>query len=240
MLRVFVFSLCLGLLPLAGPSLAAPRAVRARAASAAPGSATPDAEIKARAEALAPATVAVRRDLHVHPELSNREERTGRLIADRLRALGLEVRYPVARTGAVGILRGGRPGRVVALRADIDALAMPDGKDVGYRSRVEGVAHACGHDVHTVFVLGAARALARLGMEESGRAGIAGIAGTVRLVFEPAEESVPGGAVDVLAEGHLEGVAAIFGLHCDPKIDLAWVVQSWPEDTSLRTGPTSG
>src|SRR4029079_2854287 len=141
----FSFSLFLGLRP-----------------PAAPGSATPDAEIKARAEALAPATVAVRRDLHVHPELSNGEERTGRLIADRLRALGLEVRYPVARTGAVGILRGGRPGRVVALRADIDALPIDEANDVPYKSQSPGVMHACGHDAHTAMLLAAAEVLAGL------------------------------------------------------------------------------
>src|SRR5512143_4327863 len=91
---------------------------------------TPDAEIRAAAERMAPALVATRRDLHAHPELSNREQRTGHLVAERLRDLGLEVRYPVAKTGVVGILRGGRPGRVVALRADIDALPIEETNDL--------------------------------------------------------------------------------------------------------------
>ena len=102
------------------------------------------------------------------------------------------------------------------LRADIDALAMADEKDVGYRSTVAGVAHACGHDAHTTVVLGAARALVAIAPRSE-------VAGTVRLVFEPAEESVPGGAVDVLREGWLDGVGAVFGVHCDPKIDVGLI-----------------
>ena len=101
-------------------------------------------------------------------------------------------------------------------RADIDALAMNDEKGVGYRSQVDGVAHACGHDVHTTAVLGAARALVSVARGSD-------VAGTVRLVFEPAEESVPGGAVDVIREGWLDGVSAIFGVHCDPKVDVGKV-----------------
>ena len=93
---------------------------------------------------------------------------------------------------------------------------MQDDKDVAYRSQVAGVAHACGHDVHTTVLVGAARALVALGPD-------AGVSGTVRLVFEPAEESVPGGAVDVIAEGWLDGVGSIFGLHCDPKIDVGQI-----------------
>src|SRR6186997_1482769 len=105
------------------------------AAAAAP---PPDAEIRAAADALAPALVETRRDIHRHPELGNREVRTGQLVADRLRALGLEVRHPVAKTGVVGILKGGRPGAVVALRADIDALPIQERNDVPYKSRNPG------------------------------------------------------------------------------------------------------
>jgi amidohydrolase len=163
--------------------------------------------------------IEMRRDLHAHPELSHRESATTTWIDQHLRDLGLSPRRLAVGTGLVCDIPIGTPTidtPVVALRADIDALAMQDEKDVGYRSQVDGAAHACGHDVHTTALLGAARALVAI-------AGDAGVSGTVRLVFEPAEESVPGGAVDVLAEGHLEGVLGIFGLHCDPKIDVGHV-----------------
>jgi amidohydrolase len=169
--------------------------------------------------------VEMRRDLHSHPELSSRETATTAWIEQHLRDLGLApVRLAVG-TGlvcdiALGGESGGR-GPVVALRADIDALAMQDDKDVGYRSQVDGVAHACGHDVHTTVLVGVARALVAVAEHAP--------PGTVRLVFEPAEESVPGGAVDVIAEGWLDGVSAIFGLHCDPKLDVGRV--------GVRVGP---
>lgn len=172
--------------------------------------ATPDAEIRAAAERLAPAVVAARRELHAHPELSNREERTGRLVADRLRGLGLEVRHPVARTGVVGVLRGGLAGGVVALRADIDALPIQETSDVPFRSQVEGVMHACGHDAHTAILLGAAEVLAGLK---------ARLPGTVVFLFQPAEEGPPageeGGAPLMVKEGALDDprVEAVFGLH---------------------------
>ncbi len=178
-------------------------------AAAAPASA-PDAEIRAAAERLAPALVATRRDLHEHPELSNREERTGHLVSERLRDLGLEVRYPVARTGVVGLLRGGRPGRVVALRADMDALPIEEASDVPYRSRNPGVMHACGHDAHTAILLGTAEVLAGLR---------ARLAGTVVFLFQPAEEGAPageeGGAPLMVKEGALDQPKpeAVFGLH---------------------------
>jgi amidohydrolase len=170
----------------------------------------PDAEIRAAAERIAPAVVAVRRDLHAHPELSNREERTGHLVAERLRDLGLEVRYPVAKTGVVGVLRGGRPGGVVALRADIDALPIEETNDLPFRSQVKGVMHACGHDAHTAILLGAAEVLAGLK---------ARLPGTVVFLFQPAEEGAPegeeGGAPLMVEEGALDDpkVEAVFGLH---------------------------
>jgi amidohydrolase len=170
----------------------------------------PDAAIRAAAEKIVPQVVAVRRDLHAHPELSNREERTGRLVAEKLRALGLEVRHPVARTGVVGVLRGARPGRVVALRADMDALPVAEKNDVPYRSTVEGVMHACGHDAHTAMLLGAAEVLASLR---------ATLPGTVVFLFQPAEEGAPagekGGAALMVEEGVLDApkVEAVFGLH---------------------------
>jgi amidohydrolase len=183
-------------------------------AAAAPGGVTlpapPDAEIRAAAERIAPAVVAMRRNLHAHPELSNREAHTGALVAERLRDLGLEVRYPVANTGVVGVLRGHRPGRVVALRADIDALPIDEANDLPFRSQVKGVMHACGHDAHTAMLLGAAEVLAGLGPR---------LPGTVVFLFQPAEEGAPegeeGGAPLMIREGALDDpkVEAVFGLH---------------------------
>jgi amidohydrolase len=182
-------------------------ALVALAAAAAP---TPDAAIRAAAERVAPGVVAVRRDLHAHPELSNREERTGHLVAERLRDLGLEVRYPVAKTGVVGVLRGGRKGGVVALRADLDALPIDETSDLPFRSQVKGVMHACGHDAHTAILLGAAEVLAGLKQR---------LPGTVVFLFQPAEEGAPlgeeGGAPLMVREGALDDpkVEAVFGLH---------------------------
>jgi amidohydrolase len=172
--------------------------------------AVPDAQIRDATERLTPAVIALRRDFHAHPELSNREERTGRMVAERLRALGIEVRYPVAKTGVVGILRGGRSGRTVALRADIDALPIQEANDVPYRSQSPGVMHACGHDAHTAMLLGAAEVLVSLKDQ---------LPGTVVFLFQPAEEGAPegeeGGAPLMVKEGALDDppVDAVFGLH---------------------------
>ncbi|MGD9955197.1 MAG: amidohydrolase [Candidatus Nanopelagicales bacterium] len=169
--------------------------------------------------------VEMRRDLHAHPELSGEEKATTRWIHQHLRDLGLApVRLEVGTGVVCDVVLGSGVGPVVAVRADIDALAMNDDKDVGYRSQTDGVAHACGHDVHTTVVLGVARVLARA-------ADRLGVDGTVRLVFEPAEESVPGGAVAVLSEGFFDDVDAVFGVHCDPKVDVGRV--------GLRVGPIS-
>jgi len=196
----------------AAPAAAAPATASTAAASTA-AMATPDARIRAAAEALAPGLVEVRRDIHMNPELGNRETRTGALVADRLRSLGLEVRHPVARTGVVAVLRGGRPGRVAALRADLDALPIAERNDVPYRSRAAGVKHACGHDAHTAVVLGVAEVLA--GLRDR-------LPGTVVFLFQPAEEGPPegedGGAPLMIRDGALDDppVEAIFGLHVDP------------------------
>ena len=128
-------------------------------AAAAPS--TPDAEIRSAAEALTPALVETRRDIHRHPELGNREFRTGKLVAERLRPWASKSAIPVAKTGVVGILKGGRPGAVVAVRADLDALPIQERNDVPYKSENPGVKHACGHDAHTTIVLGTAEVLAQ-------------------------------------------------------------------------------
>jgi amidohydrolase len=173
--------------------------------------------IAARVAVDEPLLIEMRRDLHAHPELSGRETGTTRWLVQHLRDLGLAPKKLDIGTGAVCDIRvGSGKGPVVALRADIDALAMDDDKDVGYRSQTPGAAHACGHDVHTTAVLGAGRALVALG-------DALGVDGVVRLVFEPSEESVPGGAVDVIAEGWFDDVSSVFGVHCDPKVDVGQV-----------------
>ena len=179
-----------------------------------PGTATAtgirDARVAAAAAALRPSLVAQRRDFHEHPELSNREVRTARVVAERLRALGLEIHTGIARNGVVALLKGGRPGPVVAYRADMDALPIMETHDVPYRSQNPGVMHACGHDAHTTIGLGVAEVLA--GMRDQ-------VPGTVKFIFQPAEEGAPdgeeGGAALMVKEGVLEHPAprAIFGLH---------------------------
>ena len=162
--------------------------------------------------------IATRRDIHEHPELGNREVRTSKLVADRLRALGIEVKENVAHTGVIGLLRGGKPGRVVALRADMDALPVTEQVDLPFASKVRttyngqevGVMHACGHDAHVAILLGVAEVLS--GIRDQ-------LPGTVKFLFQPAEEGAPageeGGAELMVKEGALENpkVDAVFGLH---------------------------
>jgi amidohydrolase len=175
-------------------------------------------EMDRLARTLAPSVIETRRYLHQRPELSNREVETGKYVAERLRRLGLEVRHPVAKTGVVAVLRGGQPGPVVALRADMDALPVTEEVDVPFRSTVRatfdgqdvGVMHACGHDAHMAILLGVAEAFAKLRER---------IPGTVVFLFQPAEEGPPqgeeGGAALMIKEGALANPkpGAIFGLH---------------------------
>ncbi|MGW1889557.1 amidohydrolase [Streptomyces sp. NPDC002004] len=158
--------------------------------------------------------IAFRRDMHMHPELGNQEFRTTAALKARLERAGLAPRVLDTGTGLVcdiGTYDGGRP--MLALRADIDALPIPDTKlDCAYRSTVPDRAHACGHDVHTTVVLGAGLALAEL--ERQGA-----LPRPVRLIFQPAEEVLPGGATDAIASGVLKGVGRIIGVHCDPRVD---------------------
>jgi amidohydrolase len=160
--------------------------------------------------------VDLRRDLHAHPELSWSETRTSEIVGQRVEAAGWEVTYP-SPTGVVAEIGPAEGGvKVVALRADMDALPVQDVSDLPYASTVPGVAHACGHDVHTSALVGAALALAEL--HERGE-----LTGRVRLLFQPAEEVMPGGAKHLIAHGHLEGVQRIFALHCDPAVDVGRV-----------------
>ncbi len=179
------------------------------------------AAIDRHAAQIEPQVVAWRRDLHAHPELGNREFRTASLVADHLKALGFDVRTEVAHTGVVGVLRGGKPGPVVALRADMDALPVTEQVDVPFASTVRteyngrevGVMHACGHDNHVAILMGVAEVLSRVRAE---------LPGTVKFIFQPAEEGAPagegGGARLMLAEGAFEDPApeVAFGLHVFP------------------------
>ncbi|HUR04537.1 MAG TPA: M20 family metallopeptidase [Nonomuraea sp.] len=164
--------------------------------------------------------VAFRRDLHMHPELAFAEYRTTQRIAERLTAAGLTPSVLPRGTGLICDVGSG-DGPTVALRADIDALPLHDEKDVPYRSTVPGACHACGHDVHTTILLGTSIFLA-----QQAAAGL--LPGRVRLIFQPAEE-LPGGALEVMAHGGISGVERIFGLHCDPRVDLGQV--------GLKPGP---
>lgn len=191
-------------------------------AFSAPATAAPTAaQVAVAAKAVQPKVVAWRRDIHEHPELGNQEVRTAALIAKELKALGLEVRENVGKTGVVGILRGGKPGKVVALRADMDALPVAEKTGLPFASQAtatwEGktvpVMHACGHDTHVAMLLGTATVLA--GMKKD-------IQGTVVFVFQPAEEGPQageeGGAKLMIRDGALDNpkVDAIFGVHIGP------------------------
>ena len=166
--------------------------------------------------------IAFRRDIHAHPELAGEEVRTTRVIADRLGAAGIRVRL-LAGTGLVADIGPVDPTYRVALRADLDALPVAERTGLPFASENEGVCHACGHDVHIAIVLGAGLALQRhvdsLMAQGTG----------VRLIFQPAEEVIPGGAQGVIKAGGIEGVDRIFCIHCDPTLDVGQV--------GLRSGP---
>ncbi|WUD73557.1 amidohydrolase [Streptomyces sp. NBC_00510] len=158
--------------------------------------------------------VAFRRDLHMNPELGRQEFRTTAAVKARLEQAGLKPRVMPGGTGLLCDIGATDPERPrLALRADLDALPIPDTKRVEYRSTVPGRAHACGHDVHTTVVLGAGLVLAEL--EREGK-----LRRPVRLVFQPAEEVMPGGALDAIKANALEGVGRILALHCDPKVEV--------------------
>ena len=193
-----------------------------------------DPHLDAALTGIAPKVIEWRRDIHRNPELGNREVRTAKLVAAHLKSLGLEVRTGIAHTGVVGVLRGGRPGPVIALRADMDALPVTEETELPfksvataeYRGEKVGVMHACGHDGHTAILMGAASVLA--GMQKD-------LPGTVMLVFQPAEEGPPegerGGAPLMLAEGLFAQLKpeAMFGLHLRAELNVGQI--------GYRSGP---
>lgn len=175
-----------------------------------------------KAENLAPKLSKIRRQIHMYPELGYQEKRTSELVAKTLRQAGLEVRTGVAKTGVVGLLRGDSPGKTVALRADMDALPITERNRKPYRSRVDGVMHACGHDGNTTTVLGAAMLLAKERRN---------IRGNVKFFFQPSEEAPPGGAKPMIEEGVLTKprVDFVIGVHVDPTVPAGKI--------GLRDGP---
>jgi len=182
------------------------------------------AAIDAAANKIEPQTIAWRRDFHAHPELGNREFRTSKIIADYLRSLGIEVKEGVGKTGVVGILNGSLPGPVIGLRADMDALPLVERTPVPFASKVKttfngqevGVMHACGHDAHIAILMSAAKILSDM----RGR-----LKGTVKFIFQPAEEGPPegeeGGAALMIKEGVLDNpkVDVVFGLHINAQTE---------------------
>jgi len=182
-------------------------------------------DLVATVDDLAPSLISLRRKIHAHPELAWEEKHTTELVAGELDAAGVQFeRLPT--TGLIadlGPTHGSR--RRVALRADLDALPVEDTTTDPWRSGIDGVAHACGHDVHTTALLGAGLALARL--DAAGA-----LPGRVRLVFQPAEEMMPGGATEVINYGGMRGVSTIFTVHCDPTLDV--------DQVGLREGAITG
>ncbi len=167
--------------------------------------------------------IALRRDIHAHPELAWQEERTTALVAKKLEEAGIRLQL-LPKSGLLAEVGSG-DGPTVALRADLDALAVTDRTDDPWSSTVKGVAHACGHDVHTAALVGAGLALADVDARTP-------LPGRVRLLFQPAEEIMPGGALEVISAGALEGVDHVFCLHCDPGLDVG--------EVGLREGPLTG
>ncbi len=180
------------------------------------------------ADELEPKVIGWRHDIHEHPELGNRETRTSGIVAEHLKALGYEVQTGVAYTGVVALLKGGKPGPVVALRADMDALPVTEEVDLPFASKVKttwagketGVMHACGHDTHVAILMGVAEALSKIRDQ---------LPGTVKLLFQPAEESPPpgeeGGAALMVKQGAMENphVDVVFGLHITSIIETGTI-----------------
>jgi len=190
-----------------------------------------DTEIAAAVQAATSGAIVLRHQVHQHPELSNREFETAKLVAERLRALGLDVRTAVAHTGVVGVLKGGRPGPIVAVRSELDALPVTEDSQLPFKSTIRstyndqdvGVAHACGHDIHIAAILGVATVLASLRQQ---------LHGTVIFIFQPAEEGAPkgeeGGAALMLKEGLFGDLKpeAVFGMHSSGTTDVGKIYYS--------------
>lgn len=199
-----------------------------------------DEDIKRAVDRSAPAMIQLRHQIHQHPELANREFETSKLVAEKLRSLGLDVRTGIAYTGVVGMLRGGRPGPVVAVRSELDALQVTEDSPYPFKSTVRtnlngvdvGVAHACGHDIHIAGILGVATVLASMRTQ---------LPGTVIFIFQPAEEGPPpgeeGGAELMLKQGVFDNLkpAAVFGMHSFGILDVGQIRYAIGPTTSALT-----
>lgn len=186
-------------------------------------------EIDAAAKNVLPQVIEWRRYIHQHPELSNREFNTSKLVAEKLKEFGIEVRTGIAHTGVVGILKGGKPGPVIGLRADMDALPVTERTDVPFKSTVTseyngqqvGVMHACGHDSHIAMLLGTAKVLSSMRAQ---------VPGTIVFIFQPSEEGAPageeGGASLMVKEGVMDNpkIDAVFGIHINAQTEIGKIV----------------
>jgi len=164
--------------------------------------------------------VSWRRFLHQNPELSFKESNTSKFIAEKLRSFGLKVREGVGGNGVIGVIEGGKPGKTIAFRADFDALPIHDEKEVSYKSKLDGVMHACGHDGHTASLLGVAKTLSKHSKHLNGK---------VVLLFQHAEEKPPGGAKLMIEDGALDGIDVVFGGHLATEIQIG--------NIATRVGP---
>ena len=174
-------------------------------------------KIKLLAQSYLPDIIAIRRHLHQYPELSYEEVETGKYVAEKLKALGIDYQHGIAENGVVGMIYGQNPdSKIIALRADLDALPIHEANNISYKSTKKGIMHACGHDAHTASLLGAARILHETRAHWSG---------TVKLIFQPAEEKTPGGASIMIKEGVLENPkpAVILGQHVHPPLEAGKV-----------------
>lgn len=167
-------------------------------------------------EGIAPTLVELRRKIHEHPELAFEEVRTSAIVAERLKTIGIEPKLGIAKTGVVGLVKGGKPGPTIGIRADMDALPVTEATNLPYASKVSGKMHACGHDVHTAIALGVAEVLNNLKSE---------LPGTVKFIFQPAEETLTG-AQAMIADGVL----------ADPKMDLILGYHNWPPLDAGKVG----
>ena len=187
----------------------------------------PETRIREATEAVAPRLIEIRRDIHTHPELAFQETRTAGIVAAELSRLGLTPRTGVGRTGVVAEIKGGRPGPTLAIRADMDALPIHEETALPFASEIAGQMHACGHDIHTSTLLGVAAVLKDLAPQ---------LAGTVRLIFQPAEEVLEGAAA-MIADGAAGGIDMAIGFHNHPDMPVGSLAMcaapAWRHQTGL-------